>query len=143
MTETIHSSCRLYFESIPLQLEPGERIAPPCGIAHFAKEAPFPPRSWIERGYNIHHWSDLPGGGHFAAMEEPDALANDISEFFGSLRHEGIPYGVVDCARTKMMAVGIESQRRLWAPSTPARKSRAYAQDDAEKCCCSMLSAER
>ena len=99
MTETIHSSCRLYFESIPLRLERGEQIAPPCGIAHFAKEAPFPPRSWIERGYNVQHWTDFPRGGHFAAMEEPEALAKDIREFFGNLRNEPRSLEVVDCAR--------------------------------------------
>ncbi len=99
MTETIHSSCRLYFESIPLQLEPGERIAPPCGIAHFAKEAPFPPRSWIERGYNVQHWSDFPRGGHFAAMEEPETLAGDIRDFFSGLQSEAAQREVVDCAR--------------------------------------------
>ena len=99
MTETIHSSCRLYFEAIPLQLEPGEHITPPCGIAHFAKEAPFPPRSWIERGYNVQHWSDFSSGGHFAAMERPEELAGDIREFFSTLRNEPAPLQVVDCAR--------------------------------------------
>lgn len=99
MTETIHSSCRLYFESIPLHLQLGEQIAPPCGIARFAKEAPFPPRSWIERGYNVQHWSDFPSGGHFAAMEEPYALAGDIREFFGALRNHPTPLEIVDCAR--------------------------------------------
>lgn len=99
MTETIHSSCRLYFESIPLQLDPGERIAPPLGVAHFAKEAPFPPRTWIERGYNLQHWSDFPSGGHFAAMEEPEVLAGDIHEFFGSLRSAAALQGIAQVGR--------------------------------------------
>jgi hypothetical protein len=88
MTETIHSSCRLYFEqrNVPLHLEPGERIGVPCGIAHFPKEAPFPPRTWIERGYNIEHWTEMASGGHFAAMEEPEALAADIRTFFRKFR---------------------------------------------------------
>ena len=88
MTETIHSSCRLYFEvrKAPLHLAPGERIGVPCGIAHLPKEAPFPPRSWIERGYNIQHWTEFASGGHFAAMEEPQALAADIRKFFRSFR---------------------------------------------------------
>ena len=87
MTETIHSSCRLYFEGrkAPLHLNQGERIEVPCGIAHLPKEAPFPPRSWIERGYNVQHWTDFKAGGHFAAMEEPEALAQDIKAFFGAL----------------------------------------------------------
>ena len=88
MTETIHSSCRLYFEqrSAPLYLAPGERIEVPCGIAHFPKEAPFPPRSWIERGYNVQHWMEMSSGGHFPALEEPDALARSICSFFRHFR---------------------------------------------------------
>jgi pimeloyl-ACP methyl ester carboxylesterase len=88
MTETIHSSCRLYFEGrkAPLHLNRGEQISVPCGIAHFPKEAPFPPRSWIERGYNVQHWTEMPRGGHFAAMEEPKLLAQDIRTFFRRFR---------------------------------------------------------
>jgi pimeloyl-ACP methyl ester carboxylesterase len=83
-TETIYSSCRLYFENsrVPFHFKKGEFVSVPVGIARFPKEEPFPPRSYIERGYNVRHWSDMPGGGHFAALEEPEALAADISTFF-------------------------------------------------------------
>jgi pimeloyl-ACP methyl ester carboxylesterase len=88
MTETIHSSFRLYFEGrkAPLQFGPGDFVQAPCAIAHFPKELPFPPRAWIERGYNIQHWTDMPQGGHFAAAEEPDLLAEDIRAFFRRFR---------------------------------------------------------
>jgi len=88
MTETIHSSFRLYFEGrkAPLQFGPGDFIQAPCAIAHFPKELPFPPRAWIERGYNIQHWTDMPQGGHFAAAEEPKLLAEDIRAFFRQFR---------------------------------------------------------
>ncbi len=88
MTETIHSSCRLYYESKkrPLQFQKGERVSVPCAVAHFPKEAPFPPRAWIERGYNLQRWTEMPRGGHFAAAEEPELLAKDIAGFFGPLR---------------------------------------------------------
>jgi pimeloyl-ACP methyl ester carboxylesterase len=43
------------------------------------------PREWAERLYDVHRWTVMPSGGHFAAMEEPDALASDISTFFGGL----------------------------------------------------------
>jgi len=88
MTETIHSSCRLYYETrkAPIHFQRGESVRVPCGIAYFPKEAPFPPRSWIERGYNIQHWTDMPHGGHFAAAEEPELLAKDIQHFFRTLR---------------------------------------------------------
>jgi pimeloyl-ACP methyl ester carboxylesterase len=61
------------------------QVRVPCAVAHFPKEAPFPPRAWIERGYNIQRWTEMPRGGHFAAAEEPELLANDIAAFFGSL----------------------------------------------------------
>jgi pimeloyl-ACP methyl ester carboxylesterase len=88
MTETIHSSFRLYFEGrkAPLQFGPADFVHAPCGIAHFPKELPFPPREWIERGYNIQRWSEMPRGGHFAAAEEPELLAEDIRTFFRQLR---------------------------------------------------------
>jgi pimeloyl-ACP methyl ester carboxylesterase len=88
MTETIHSSCRLYYESklAPLHFKPGERVGVPCAVAHFPKEAPFPPRPWIERGYNLQRWTEMPRGAHFAAAEEPELLARDIATFFHALR---------------------------------------------------------
>jgi pimeloyl-ACP methyl ester carboxylesterase len=87
-TETIHSSTRLYYETrkAPLHFKQGERIHVPCGIAHFPKEAPFPPREWVERFYNVQHWTEMPRGGHFAALEEPALLVNDIRAFFRSWR---------------------------------------------------------
>jgi pimeloyl-ACP methyl ester carboxylesterase len=88
MTETIYSSCRLYHESklAPLQFKFGEKVEVPCGIAHFPKEAPFPPRIWIERGYNVQRWTEMQRGAHFAAAEEPELLARDIADFFRPLR---------------------------------------------------------
>jgi pimeloyl-ACP methyl ester carboxylesterase len=88
VTETIHSSTRLYYESRerPLRLSPSSRVKPPVAVALFPKEIPMPPRSLAERGYNITRWTTMPRGGHFAAMEEPELLARDIREFFRSFR---------------------------------------------------------
>jgi pimeloyl-ACP methyl ester carboxylesterase len=88
MTETIHSSCRLYREAsqAPLHFAKGDYVHVPCGVAFFPKEAPFPPRTWVERGYNIQRWTDMPSGGHFAAAEEPELLVKDVREFFRGLR---------------------------------------------------------
>jgi pimeloyl-ACP methyl ester carboxylesterase len=87
-TETIHSSMRLYYEARgrPLHFKNGESVQSPCAVAKFLKEAPFPPREWIERGYNLQRWTEFPTGGHFAAMEEPGLLAEDIRAFFRPLR---------------------------------------------------------
>jgi microsomal epoxide hydrolase len=88
MTGTIHSSCRLYFENrrVPFQFEPGDYVRIPCGIARFPKEILFPPRAWVDRGYNIQQWTEMPRDGHFAALEQPDLLANDIRTFFHRFR---------------------------------------------------------
>ena len=88
MTETFHSSCRLYYESrkAPLHFSKTDLVTVPAGIARFPKEEPFPPRAWVERGYNIQRWTEMPRGGHFAALEEPQLLVEDIREFFRPLR---------------------------------------------------------
>jgi pimeloyl-ACP methyl ester carboxylesterase len=88
VTNTAASSIRLYRESklTPLQLGPGERIRVPLGVARFPIEAPMPPRRWVERGYEVRRWTEMPRGGHFAAWEEPELLARDIREFFRPLR---------------------------------------------------------
>ena len=87
-TETIASSFRLYFESsrAPFHLAKGQRVTPPVGIARFPFELPVPPREAIERGYNVKHWTTMPRGGHFAAAEEPQLMAEDVRRFFRQFR---------------------------------------------------------
>ena len=82
-TETIHSSIRLYNENshVPLRFSKNDFVSTPVGIARFQKEEPFPARKFIERGFNIQHWTEFLKGGHFAAMEQPALLANDIVQF--------------------------------------------------------------
>ena len=50
------------------------------------KELAFPPRSMVERGYNVAHWTDMPRGGHFAGLEEPELLLADLRSFVAGLR---------------------------------------------------------
>jgi len=87
-TETIHSSTRLYYESRqrPLRLSLANRVRPPVAVALFPKEIPMPPLTLAERGFNIVRWTVMPKGGHFAAMEQPELLAQDLREFFHALR---------------------------------------------------------
>jgi len=84
---TINSSTRLYYESRhhPWRLKPGTRIETPTGVAMFPGELVRPPRHWAERVYNIRRWTEMPRGGHFAAMEEPKLLAEDIRTYFRDL----------------------------------------------------------
>ncbi len=88
VTGTINSACRLYHEARhhPWRLGKDERISVPTGVASFPKELIRPPREWAERVYNIAHWTEMPRGGHFAAMEEPELLVQDIRAFFRKLR---------------------------------------------------------
>jgi pimeloyl-ACP methyl ester carboxylesterase len=88
ITQTISSSTRLYWEGReqPLRLSVAHSVKPPVAVALFPKEIPMPPRELAERGYNIARWTEMPVGGHFAAMEQPELLADDLREFFRSFR---------------------------------------------------------
>ncbi len=83
-TQCIGTSVQMYWENRlqPLRFGVGERVAPPVGFAHFPREISHPPRSWIERVFTVEQWTDMPRGGHFAALEEPALLAADIQRFF-------------------------------------------------------------
>ncbi len=88
MTQTISSSFRIYREGrrSPFHFSSTDYVRTPCAVACFPKEIMTPPRSWVERGYNVSRWTMMPKGGHFAASEEPELLASDIQAFFGNLR---------------------------------------------------------
>lgn len=60
----------------------GKRVEVPTGCALFPAEMlAWPPRSYVERLYNVTHWTEMPRGGHFGAAEEPDLLVADIRDF--------------------------------------------------------------
>ena len=61
------------------------RVEVPTGYCEFPREILRPPREAAERQFNIRRWSVMPQGGHFAALEQPDALAREIREFFQPL----------------------------------------------------------
>lgn len=87
VTQTITSSARLYWE----HQHAGEHaaagyVAVPTGVARYPKEVLRFPRSWVERCYNVTHWSVMPRGGHFAAMEQPALFAEDLRTFFRTVR---------------------------------------------------------
>ena len=64
-----------------------KRIETPTAAAIFPAEmSEWPPRSYVERIFNIKQWTEMPSGGHFAALEKPDLLVNDIRKFSRSLR---------------------------------------------------------
>ena len=68
-------------------LPEGRRVETPTGFAAFPADlAPPPPREWIERSFNLRRHTLMPRGGHFAALEEPELLVEDIRAFFRPLR---------------------------------------------------------
>ena len=64
----------------------GQRIEVPTAYASFPREILHTPRAWAERAYDIRRWTEMPSGGHFAALEEPERLVRDVAEFFRPLR---------------------------------------------------------
>ena len=87
-TNTITSSMRLYCESARSKHfgpAPG-KVETPTAFAVFPYDLSPLPRSWAERHYNVTQWTPMPRGGHFAALEEPGLLVDDIRAFFRGLR---------------------------------------------------------
>ena len=62
----------------------------PAAFALFPADISRPPREWAERFFNVQRWTEMPRGGHFAALEEPELLAEDIRTWFRPFR-EGRP----------------------------------------------------
>jgi pimeloyl-ACP methyl ester carboxylesterase len=70
----------------PWPIPAGRTMDVPTGYAQFPREIIRPPRSLAARTYSdIQRWSVMPRGGHFAALEQPEALANEVREFFRPL----------------------------------------------------------
>ena len=87
VTQTATSSARLYYESRNAPTSrPMGRIETPTGVAVFPFELFIAPRKWAEASYNVTHWTEMPRGGHFAAMEQPELLVDDLRAFFRPLR---------------------------------------------------------
>ena len=87
-THTATSASRLYYESaLTGRFGPAdEAVTVPTGCALFPREPFRPPRAMASQLYNITRWTEMPSGGHFAALEEPDLLVDDIRSFFRTLR---------------------------------------------------------
>jgi pimeloyl-ACP methyl ester carboxylesterase len=69
----------------------GKRVEVPTACALFLAEMlAWPPRSYVDRIYNVAQWSQMPQGGHFAAMEQPELLVEDVCKFARKLRGQGV-----------------------------------------------------
>ena len=88
-TGAIGSSFWPYYDRLhgPWPIPDGKTVDVPTGYAAFPKEIRRPPRSVAEKSYtDIRQWTVMPKGGHFAAAEQPEALAKDVLSFIRPLR---------------------------------------------------------
>ncbi|HXS37912.1 MAG TPA: epoxide hydrolase [Flavipsychrobacter sp.] len=88
VTETINSANRTYAEEGRALwsggLKSNEKVNVPTGVALFPGEAPFP-KEWIDRKVNATHFTKMEVGGHFAALDAPEAFAKELISFFTSV----------------------------------------------------------
>jgi pimeloyl-ACP methyl ester carboxylesterase len=84
-TNSIASAANLYFESRAEGRGGWPAIAAPVGVAMFPKELARCPREWVPSTFNVVRWTEMPRGGHFAALEQPALLLDDIRAFFRAL----------------------------------------------------------
>ena len=91
ITKTFNTASWIYYgrteEGGRILSPEGKRVEVPTAAALFPAELlSWPPRSYAERIYNIKQWTEMPQGGHFAALEQPDLLIKDIRTFARSIR---------------------------------------------------------
>jgi pimeloyl-ACP methyl ester carboxylesterase len=88
VTGTANSAARIYLEAMRAgQLQPiASRIEVPTGCAIFPKETVRSPRAWADQAWDVRRWTEMPRGGHFAALEVPDLLVPDVCAFYRQLR---------------------------------------------------------
>ncbi|QRK08870.1 epoxide hydrolase [Archangium violaceum] len=84
---SIASAANLYYETNALRLvDLTTPIRAPTGVAAFPREILTSPRSWLEARFDLRRYTEMPRGGHFAAVEEPELFLEDVRAFFRSLR---------------------------------------------------------
>ena len=89
-TQSFGTSARYYYECLHNPWKPSHNRSPvveaPTGISVFTKDVILMPRRWAEGYFNLKRWTVMPSGGHFAPMEEPQLLVEDVRSFFRPLR---------------------------------------------------------
>ena len=90
VTESLVTSARFYWEASHRPWTPVHDRSPvveaPTAVAMFPRELSLMPRAFLERYYDLRRVTHMPAGGHFAPMEEPELLVDDIRAFFRTLR---------------------------------------------------------
>jgi pimeloyl-ACP methyl ester carboxylesterase len=93
VTRTFNTASWIYYgrreEGGRILSNNGGSITVPTGCALFPKEmSAWPPQSYVKRMCNVQHWTEMPRGGHFGALEEPELLVEDIRTFARKLRSQ-------------------------------------------------------
>ena len=91
ITKTFNTASWIYYgreeEGGRVLSKEGKRVEVPTACALFPAEmSSWPPRSYVDRVYNVRQWTEMPSGGHFAAMEQPKFLIEDLRNFVRSLK---------------------------------------------------------
>ncbi|XP_056904427.1 epoxide hydrolase 1 [Takifugu flavidus] len=85
-TRSIVPSMRFYKENLKgdfdKRVDASVAVLVPSGLAAFPEELIHCPKAWaVTKYHNIYSYTSMPRGGHFAAFEEPQLLAEDIFQF--------------------------------------------------------------
>jgi epoxide hydrolase len=84
LTGTAGSAARIYYEDARTWGHKPPRSSVPTGVAVFPNDITIRPLA--DRDHNVVHWTEFNRGGHFAALEAPDLLVDDVRTFFHQLR---------------------------------------------------------
>ena len=87
VTKTFNTASWIYYGRVQeggrILSKEGKRVEVPTGCAVYPKEfLTWPPKSYVERLFNLVHWTEMSKGGHFAALEQPASLIKDIQNFY-------------------------------------------------------------
>jgi len=77
---------RGFFLEAAGRTHPADAVKVPTAIAIFPHDMlnGRPPRSWAERDYNLVRWTEMPRGGHFACLEQPNLFVDDVRALQGA-----------------------------------------------------------
>lgn len=91
LTRTFNTASWIYYgrreEGGRILSNDGRRVEVPTACAVFPAEMlAWPPKSYVDRLYNVAQWTEMPSGGHFAALEQPELLVSDIQQFISKIK---------------------------------------------------------
>jgi len=86
LTDTAASSARLYYESFSKDFRPYADRSAGCG-EHLQRRLFTPPKVWGDQTYSkLFYWNEVPQGGHFAALEQPELFVTELRNSFAHVR---------------------------------------------------------